>query len=155
MPLQDQKLCESCQQRPTTYHICCGNTGETKNLCEQCFLESSSPDLLTSSSFIKDAIRKGKCRYCGEPSVGGCGGSVPFFGENLELSFKQNLDLWCEACRQDLVVFASGPENVIPEFPFDDEAAQERLSQQMAERERRQEEYMMQRVLERKPKEDG
>jgi hypothetical protein len=54
-----------------------------------------------------------------------------------------------------LVEFAQRPENAIPEFPFDDEAAQKRVSQQMAERERRQEEFMKRKVLERRSKSDG
>ena len=50
----------------------------------------------------------------------------------------EQTDLWCEPCRLDLVEFASRPENVIPDFPFDEEPAQERVSQQLAERENRQ-----------------
>jgi hypothetical protein len=54
-----------------------------------------------------------------------------------------------------LVEFAQRPENAIPEFPFDDEAAQKRVSQQMADRERRQEEFMRQRVSERRSRGDA
>ena len=147
MPIQDQKLCESCQQHPATHHICCANTGEMQNLCEKCFRQSSSPELLASSDFFREVVRKGTCKYCGDPSVAGCDTSNPFTGDHL--------DLWCEACRQDLVVFGSSPENEIPDFPFDDELAQDRVAHQMAERERRQVEFMRQRVLERKLKENS
>jgi len=58
-------------------------------------------------------------------------------------------EFWCEPCRLALAEFASRPENKIPDFPFEDEAAQERLSQQMADRERRQREFMRQRIRER------
>jgi hypothetical protein len=72
---------------------------------------------------------------------------MPFLGEQLFL--------WCERCRQDLVEFAERPENAIPEFPFDDEVAQKRASQQLADRERRQGEFMKQKVLERRSKSDA
>ena len=49
----------------------------------------------------------------------------------------EQLFLWCEQCRLDLVEFHQKPENAIPDWPFDDEDAQKRVSQQMAERERR------------------
>ena len=63
--------------------------------------------------------------------------------------------MWCEPCRRDLVEFWQRPENAIQEWPFDDEAAQERVSQQTAERDQRQEEFMKHRVSERRSKNDG
>jgi hypothetical protein len=54
-----------------------------------------------------------------------------------------------------LVEFWQRPENAIQEWPFDDEAAQERVSQQTAERDQRQEEFMKHRVSERRSKNDG
>ena len=61
-------------------------------------------------------------------------------------------NLWCEACRLDLVEFSSRPENVIPEdFDVGDEAQMEQMSRDLAERDRRQQEFMRQRVNERKP----
>jgi hypothetical protein len=50
--------------------------------------------------------------------------------------------------RLDLVEFGSKPENAIPDFPFDDEAAQERVPQQLAEYVRRKEEFMRQKTAE-------
>ena len=142
MTTQDEKHCDRCHERPATCHICYGLTGETKDLCETCYRASASPEELASSQQIQEAIRSGKCKYCGEPAAGGCGGFMPMLGEQL--------DLWCEQCRQDLVEFASRPENAIPDFPFDDEAAQELVPQQLAEHERRQEEFMRWKISERR-----
>ena len=59
--------------------------------------------------------------------------------------------LWCEQCGKDLAKFLERPENASPRgFPSDDKAALERLSQQHAERERRQDEFMKRRVAERR-----
>lgn len=117
-------------------------------MCETCYKESASPEELASDQHIRDVIRKGKCRFCGQPAVGGSGGFMPVLGEQFFI--------WCEQCRQDLVEFAQRPENALPkDFPFDDAAAQERVSQQLADRERRQEEFMKQKVLERRSKSDG
>jgi len=54
----------------------------------------------------------------------------------------------------DLREFHKIPGNAlsIEEYPFDDPAAQERLSQQNLEWEKRKEEYMKQRIAERKSK---
>jgi hypothetical protein len=150
MAAQDRKLCERCNERHATHHICYGHTGESKHLCEQCYKESAFPEELASSDRIRDIVRNGKCRFCGAPAAGGsvsC--SIPGVMD-------EQTNLWCESCRRDLVEFGRRPENVIPTaFPFDDEAAQERLSQQMAERERRQEEFMRKRVSARRSKGDA
>jgi hypothetical protein len=88
-------------------------------------------------------IRNGNCKWCGAPAVGGSTGfSIPGVME-------EQPDLWCGRCRLDLVEFGRRPENEIPDFQFDDDAAQERVSQQLAERNRRQTEFMHQRVRER------
>src|SRR5215467_12586778 len=109
-------LCEKCRDRPATHHVCFGGTGKSTDLCEPCFRAYSPPEVLASSDLFRDAVRKGRCKYCGDPAAGGFGGSSPFLGESL--------DLWCDACRRDLVDFDSRPENRIPKFPFDDEVAQ-------------------------------
>ena len=147
MSAPDEKLCERCKQRPATHHVCFGGTGESNDLCEACFRASSSPEVLASSDRFTEALRKGRCKYCGAPAVCGCGGSIPFAEDSL--------DLWCEACRQDLVEFGNMPENAIPDFPFEDKAAQERVRQQHLERERRQEEFMRQRVSQRRGRGNG
>ena len=148
MTAQDQKLCEKCNEHPATCFICNGNTGESKHLCEQCYRESASAEELASTDNLRDIVRTGQCRFCGQPAVGGSGGSLgALIGAE---SF-----LWCEPCRQDLVEFAQRPENAIAAWPFDDEAAQERASQQMADRERRQDEFMKQKVAVRRSNGDA
>lgn len=144
MTAQDQKLCQRCQERPATCHICNGNTGESKHLCEKCYKESASPEELAYSNHFGDIVRNGKCRYCGAPAAGGSavGGILGVMDEKT--------NLWCEPCRRDLVEFLNLPENAIPELPFDDEAAQERASKQLAEREQRQGEFMRRKVSERR-----
>ena len=79
---------------------------------------------------MKQAIRNGKCKYCGAAAVGGSMGH-----------------LWCETCSLGLVEFGSRPENAITyDFDVADEAKMEQMLQQLAERERRQQEFMRQRV---------
>ena len=58
--------------------------------------------------------------------------------------------VWCEPCGRDLAEFDRRPENALPDdFDTEDEARLEQISQQLAERERRQEEFMRQKVRER------
>jgi hypothetical protein len=108
-----------------------------------CFEQTASSAELNSYRQSEEMLRNAKCKYCGAPAIGGsmsCG--IPgVMGEQNEF--------WCEPCRLDLVEFGNRRENEIPDFPFDDEAAQERVTQQLAERTRRQEEFMRQRVKER------
>ena len=140
---QEQKVCDVCRERPATHHTCYAHTGETRDICMTCFEQTASPAELESYHHSGQVIRNGKCKYCGAPAVGGCTGmSIPGVME-------ERADLWCEPCRLDLVEFTSRPENEIPDFPFDDEAAQERVPQQLADRERRQMEFMRQRIRER------
>jgi hypothetical protein len=108
-----------------------------------CFERTASPAVLESFRSFRKNLRSGRCKYCGAPAVGGTGGlSIPGVMD-------QQLNLWCEQCRLDLVEFARQPENAIPEWPFDDEAAQERISQQMADHERRLQEFMRHKIKER------
>lgn len=62
---------------------------------------------------------------------------------------EEETDLWCEPCRVDLGEFGSRPENAILDFDFDDEARLKQITAQLAERTRRQEEFMRQRIRER------
>jgi protein-arginine kinase activator protein McsA len=124
MPDKEHGLCESCHEREATQHICYGGTGVSKHLCVTCYDHLASSEELASDRYFRDAIQNGKCKNCGERAAGGCGGLMPLLAEQLEL--------WCEQCRLDLVEFANRPENVLSEdFPFDDPAAQERLSHQL------------------------
>ena len=145
---QDRKLCERCNERAATSTICNVSTGMSEHLCEPCSRELASAEDLAFTDDLRQIIRTGKCRFCGQPAVGGSGGS-------LGALIGAEPFLWCDACRRDLVEFWQRPENKISELPFDNEAAQERFSKQFAESERRQEEFMKQRVMERKSKNDG
>ena len=127
---QEQKVCDVCRERPATHHTCYGHTGQSRDLCMTCFQQSGSPMELELIRHLERAIRNGTCKYCGTPAVGGSIGH-----------------LWCEPCSLDLVEFGSRPENAITyDFDVADEAKMERMLQQLAERERRQQEFMRQRV---------
>lgn len=107
-----------------------------------CFEQTSATELQTFRNF-RQVIRNGRCKYCGAPAVGGCGGlSIPGVME-------EQSELWCEPCRLDLVEFGSRPENEIPDFPFEDKAAQALVPQQLADYERRKAEFMRQRISQR------
>jgi len=108
-----------------------------------CFEQTASREELEYYRQSTELIRTGKCKYCGAPAVGGCTGmSIPGVMEG-------QADIWCEACRLDLVEFGSRPENEIPDYPFDDEAAQALVPQQLADYERRKAEFMRQRISQR------
>ena len=125
-------------------NACYGHMGETRDRCMTCFEQTASPAELDSYRQSAQMLRNAKCKYCGAPAVGGsmsCG--IPGVMD------EQN-KFWCEPCRLDLAEFASHPENAIPEdFDVENEARLEEISQQLAERTRRQEEFMRQRVRER------
>ena len=141
MAVEEQKICEMCHERPATCHICYGHTGATRDLCEPCYKQST--EAAGFQRHLDELIRTGTCEYCGAPAKTG---SFSFSSVLMEES-----ELWCQACGEDLAEFARRPENALPEdFPFDDEAAQQRLSEQMADRERREAEFMKQRVSERR-----
>ena len=85
-----------------------------------------------------------KCDYCGAPAiaVSTCYAIPGVMNEETRR--------WCERCQLDLAEFAARPENSLPDdLDIDDEAAMERASQQLADRQRRQEEFMRRRVKER------
>jgi hypothetical protein len=131
-----QKLCDECHERAAVHHVHTfygGDAEQKRDLCVQCFARSASPEQLASLQRLQKAIRNGKCKYCGAPVVGG--------------SSRKNL--WCRQCRQDLDEFNNLPENAMPEDPGEDEAKWEQVSQQLAERQRRQDAFMRQRVRER------
>jgi len=63
---------------------------------------------------------------------------------------EEKTDIWCEACRLDLVEFSSRPENAMPEdFDVADETKLDQVWQLLAERKRRQDEFMRERVRKR------
>jgi hypothetical protein len=68
---------------------------------------------------------------------------------------EEKADFWCKQCKLDLVEFHARPENAWPtdDYPFDDEAARERLFQETTALEQRLKEFMKQKVAERRTKE--
>ena len=64
---------------------------------------------------------------------------------------KEEIHGWCEWCLRDLSEFSARPENKLPDdLDIDDDAAMKQMEQQLAERKRREREFMRQRVKERK-----
>ena len=140
MAEQEEKVCDACHERPATHHTFYGHTGQTRALCMTCFEQIAPPAELESCRHSAEVIRNGKCKWCGAPAVGGTTGfSIPGVME-------EEPDLWCEPCSRDLVEFGSRPENAIPDVDVEDEARLDKVSQQLAERDRRQTEFMRQRV---------
>ncbi len=139
-----QTLCDVCLERPATHHTCFGHTGETRNLCVTCFEEAASPGEFESLRTFQRIVSSGRCKYCGAPAVAGSGGlSIPGV-------MGQPPDLWCEQCQLELAEFAKRPENAIPEdFDVENEGKLDEVSQHLADRTRRQEDFMRQRVKER------
>lgn len=147
MAAQEQRICDGCHEQAAVHTTYYGHTGAARDLCLVCFEQLASPEELASAEHSKESIRTGKCQYCGAPAVG----STTFYGAPGVLDDVTNL--WCEACRQDLVEFDNRPENKLPEdYDIEDEAEIERRSRQLGERKRREEEFMRQRVKERKAK---
>ena len=69
-------------------------------------------------------------------------------GDSTVLDEKEHF--LCEPCLRDLAEFDSRPENAIPDdLDVEDEARQKQISEQLAERERRLEKFMRQKVRER------
>ena len=88
-----------------------------------------------------------KCEYCGGEPVGGWLASMSC-GMATVKAEKEHF--FCEPCMRDLAEFDKRPENVIPyDFDVADETRLEQISQQLAERERRKQEFMRQKVRER------
>ena len=141
---EEQKVCDVCHERTATHHTFYGDTGETRYLCMKCFEQSASPAELESYRRAEQVIRNSKCQYCGAPA----GASSMSFG--IRGVMEEQTDSWCEACRLDLVEFSSRPENAMPEdFDVADETKLDQVWQQLAERKRRQDEFMHERVRKR------
>jgi hypothetical protein len=100
-------------------------------------------DVLQASH--RRGLRKGKCDYCGAPAVAI---SICYAIPGV---MDDEIHRWCDQCQRDLSEFAARSENKLPEDPdFDNDAKMERLSQQLAERKRREREFMRQRMRDRK-----
>lgn len=142
MTQQKQELCEMCHERPATFFSCNGNTGESRSLCRTCFEQTESPEELESHRHLQEAIRNGKCQYCGGPATSG---SMDFDGVTRKYT-----NFLCGACAQDLQDFASRPENALPDrSDLKDKSKEEQIYRQLMERKRRQEEFICQRIKER------
>jgi hypothetical protein len=152
IPEPDQPLCERCHQRPATVHICCGNTGETEDLCQECY--EQDPEAAARQRREEELIRDGTCKYCGAPAETGSFTFDSLLSEEGELcETNEEADLLCEACSKDLAEFEDLHE--LPErgeYSFDDKVAMERRYQQLLERERQREQFMKERIANRKSK---
>ena len=147
MSEKDKRLCEKCHERPATCHICDASTGKSQDLCEACFQESALPEVLAGSNELKETIRNGKCKYCGQPATGGSGDTDPL---------GKRFNLYCKQCSLDLAEFYQMPENDLPiDFSFDDPKKMKQRLQQHRELERRLKEFIKQRISKRKSKGNG
>jgi hypothetical protein len=131
MAANNEMVCQSCQKEPATHHICFAGTGETRDLCSECYDQDASlPNVVDNLSSL---IQTGKCTYCGSPAKSGysSGGMMP----GLEEMGLQTFELWCEQCSENLKEFYEKPEireAMNSDFPVDDEAlrqAAERITQ--------------------------
>ncbi len=143
MEQQEKFVCEGCHEREAVHHdIMCygGDVTEERHLCLECFKALVSPEQFAAHRRASEIVASGGCKYCGAPAVGG---SMSF---GLPGVMEEKTELWCEPCRLDLVEFDSRPENAMPDFDVEDEARLNEVSQQLAERSRRQEEFIRERV---------
>jgi len=88
-------------------------------------------------------LRKGKCEYCGAPTVAV---STCYAVPGI---LDEEVHRWCEQCQRDLAEFAARPENQLPDIDVADDAALDHVTQLIAERRRRERKFMRQRVRER------
>ena len=136
---QDQKLCDSCHERPGTNQICYGgHADEGRSLCDICLKQDLEVGGLMKR--FNEAVRVGYCKYCGAPAETAFGGSSSFQGDHFNLV--------CMTCFYDLSDFVRRPENAIL-FTPGDEVAPPKMATHLADFQRRQDEFIKQRVLER------
>jgi hypothetical protein len=133
---QDHELCDSCHERPATSHVCRGDGGKGRSLCVICI----RPDLEAGGLVQRfaEAMTVGNCKYCGAPAAIGYGGFSLIEGEQF--------NLLCQPCQEDWAEFARRPENVVPDVVSEDEVERRRVVTQLAERQKRQDEFIQQRV---------
>jgi hypothetical protein len=145
MPDQEQKVCDACHEQPATFHstMFIGDSAQTRDLCPTCWERLASPQELASQQRFQELIRNGKCKYCGQQAAGGSiSGGWP--GE-------EHVNLYCELCQRDYAEFTSRPENKLPDdFPEHDDAAMEEMSARLSRLKAAAEDYVRQRVAERR-----
>lgn len=139
---QEQKLCDNCHERPATNHICYSHGGESRSLCQVCLMQDAEVGSMMQR--FERAVQAGYCKYCGAPAETGAGGSFSATGED-------HFNLVCRVCFDDLSEFARRPENASLFTPGDEVAAPE-MAAHLADFQRRQDEFIRQRVLQRKSK---
>ncbi len=136
-------LCENCQQRPATQHLCEPHLQRNRHLCEAC-ADAGFPQMREWNRRYQEALKTGKCQYCGEPAVAGGGGLNPLSGENWQF--------WCETCRQDLAEYAKAHETTSHPEPEMTEAGMDRYLAWAAEEQCKLHAYMREKVAARKGK---
>lgn len=140
--VESTKLCEVCNERAATHHVCEPHLQRTRNLCEICFNAAAIPGMEMWDRRYQEALRTGKCRFCGGQAVAGCGGSIPLLGEQYQF--------WCEECRKDLAEYSkTRKKGAGPAFSVT-KAGLEKTDAWLAEEERKLKEYMQAKIRERR-----
>ena len=139
---QDQKVCDNCHERPATNHICHGHSGESRSLCEVCLMQDSEVGGMMQR--FQEAVRGGRCKYCGAPAELGSGSYSSVTGDQF--------NLLCKECSEDYVEFVRRPENAPLDFTPGDEVAMRKAVSHITDLEKRKDEFIRQRVLQRKSK---
>jgi hypothetical protein len=93
---------------------------------------------------FNEAIRVGHCKYCGAPAETAFGGSSSILGDHFNLA--------CKTCFDDLSEFVRRPENAVLDFAPGDEVAMRKAATHLADMQKRKDEFIKQRILERKSK---
>jgi hypothetical protein len=134
-------ICEICHERAATHHLCEPHLQRSRELCKECFDALRLPGMETWDRQYQEALKTGKCRFCGGPAVAGCGGSIPILGEQYQF--------WCEDCRKDLAEYSrTRRDEPRPEFSVTESGLQ-RTQAWLAEEERKLQEYMQAKIGER------
>jgi hypothetical protein len=137
---QDHKLCDSCHERPGTNHICYGgDAGKSKSLCQVCLMQDLEVGGMMQR--LQEAVQTGSCKYCSAPAETSFGASTSFLGDHYNLV--------CMICFNDLTEFVRRPENAVLDFETGDAVALRKTAMHLADMQKRQDEFIRQRVLQR------
>jgi len=141
MPSELEETCEVCNKRLATRHSIHSNTGQVIAMCSTCFDQCTTPDQVEALRAVAQPLKDAKCDYCGAPAVR----STAYLGHGDDT--KQQF--LCMRCLQDLADFNTRPENAILDFDVEDEVELEQASRLLANRNRRREQFMRERVMAR------